>query len=44
MYMIMSRDQNAGRIHGVWMDNNTSEKVESLNIWQKIIQIKFLSE
>jgi len=26
-YMVMSRDQNAGRIHSVRMDNNTFERV-----------------
>jgi len=27
-YMVMSRDQNAGRIHSVWKDNSTFENVE----------------
>ena len=27
-YMVMSRDQNAGRIHSVWIDNSTFEGVE----------------
>ena len=27
-YMVMSRDQNAGRIHSVRIDNSTFEKVE----------------
>jgi len=27
-YMVMSRDQNAGRIHSVRMDNSTFERVE----------------
>ena len=27
-YMVMSRDQNAGWIHSVRMDNSTFEKVE----------------
>jgi len=27
-YMVMSRDQNAGRIHSVRIDNSTSERVE----------------
>jgi hypothetical protein len=27
-YMVMSRDQNAGRIHGVRMDKCTFENVE----------------
>ena len=26
-YMVMSRDQNAGRIHSVRMDNSTFERV-----------------
>ena len=26
--MVMSRDQNAGRIHSVWIDNSTFERVE----------------
>ena len=27
-YMVMSRDQNAGRIHSVSIDNSTFERVE----------------
>ena len=27
-YMVMSRDQNAGRIHSVRIDNSASERVE----------------
>ena len=27
-YMVMSRDQNAGRIHSVRIDNSTFERVE----------------
>jgi hypothetical protein len=27
-YMVMSRDQNAGRIHSVRMDNSTFKRVE----------------
>ena len=27
-YMVMSRDQNAGRIHSVRTDNSTFERVE----------------
>ena len=27
-YMVMSRDQNAGRIHSVGIDNSTFERVE----------------
>ena len=34
-YMVVSRDQNAGRIHGVRMDNSTFERVE---------QFKYLGE
>jgi len=26
--MVVSRDQNAGRIHSVWIDNSTFESVE----------------
>jgi len=26
--MVMSRDQNAGRIHRVWIDNSTFDGVE----------------
>jgi len=29
-YMVMSRDQNAGRIHSVRIDNSTFERVEQL--------------
>ena len=35
-YMVMSRDQNAGRIHSVRTDNSTYERVESLNIWEQL--------
>jgi len=35
-YMVMSRDQNAGRIDSVRMDNSTFERVESLNIWEQL--------
>ena len=27
-YKVMSRDQNAGRSHSVWIDNSSSERVE----------------
>jgi len=27
-YMVMSRDQNAGRNHSVWIDNSTFDRVE----------------
>ena len=30
MYMVMSRDQNAGRIHSVRIDNSTFERVEEV--------------
>ena len=32
-YMVMSRDQNAGRIHSVRMDNSTFESVEEFKIF-----------
>jgi hypothetical protein len=38
-YMVVSRDQNAGRIHSVRIDNSTFERVEgwkSLNIWEQL--------
>ena len=35
-YMVMSWDQNAGRIDSVRMDNSTFERVESLNIWEQL--------
>ena len=35
-YMVMSRDQNAGRIHSVRIDNIAFEKVKSLNIWEQL--------
>jgi len=36
-YMVMSRDQNAGRIHSVRMDNSTfSRGWKSLNIWEQL--------
>jgi len=41
-YMVMSRDQNAGRIHSVRMNNSTFERVESINIWEQLQQIKIL--
>ena len=31
-YMVMSRDQNAGRIHIVRIDNSTFEKLEELKL------------
>ena len=41
-YMIMSRDQNAGRIQSVRIDNSTFERVEGLNFGEKLEQIKIL--
>ena len=35
-YMVMSRDQNAGRIHSVRIDNNTFERVEEFKFWEQI--------
>ena len=35
-YMVMSRDQNAGRIQSVRMDNSTFERWKSLNIWEQL--------
>ena len=35
-YMVMSRDQNAGRIHSVRIDNNTFERVGELNISEQL--------
>ena len=35
-YMVMSRDQNAGRIQSVRIDNSTFERVKSLNIWEQL--------
>ena len=34
-YMVMSRDQNAGRIHNVRIDNSTFERVEEFKyfVW-----------
>jgi len=33
-YMVMSRDQNAGRIHSVWIDNSTFKRVEKFKYLQ----------
>jgi len=30
-YMVMSRDQNAGRSHSIKIDNSSFEKVEEFN-------------
>jgi len=32
-YMVVSRDQNAGRIHSVRMNNSTFERVEEFKYW-----------
>jgi len=41
-YMVMSRDQNAGRIHSVRIDNSTFEKVEEFKYFGTILTIKIL--
>ena len=35
-YMVMCRDQNAGRIYNVRIDNSTSRGWISLNIWEQL--------
>jgi len=35
-YMVMSRDQNAGRNHSVRTDNSSSRGCKSLNIWEQL--------
>ena len=36
-YMVMSRDQNAGRNHSVRIDTSTFERVEKfINIWEQL--------
>jgi len=35
-YVVMSRDQNAGRIQSVRIDNSTSRGWKGLNIWEQI--------
>ena len=35
-YMTVSRDQNAGRIHSMKLDNISIEKVKSSNIWEQL--------
>jgi hypothetical protein len=34
-YMVMSRDQNAGRRHSIKIDNRSSKGWKSSNIWEK---------
>ena len=36
-YMVMSRDQNAGRIHSVRTDNSTFQRVEEFKIVPKYL-------
>jgi len=36
-YMVMSRDQNAGRIHSVRTDNSTFVRVEEFYYWGTIL-------
>jgi len=33
-YMVVSRDQNSGRIHSMKIDNSSFERVEHSNIWE----------
>ena len=35
-YMVLSPDQNAGRIHSVRIDNSTSRGWKSSNIWGQL--------
>ena len=35
-YMNVSRDQNAGRIHSMKMDNSSIERVEEFKYWEQI--------
>ena len=35
-YMVMSRDQNAGRIHSVRTDNSTFDRVEKFKYWEQL--------
>ena len=41
-YMFMSRDQNAGRIHSMRMDNSSTERVEEFEYLGQLSQIKIL--
>jgi hypothetical protein len=44
-YMVMSRDQNAGRIHSVRMDNCTFERVEEFKYLGTILTTQnFIAE
>jgi len=40
--MVMSRDQNAGRIHSVRTDNSTFERVEEFKYLETTLKIKIL--
>ena len=35
-YVVMSRDQNAGRNHSVRIDNSTFERVEEFKFWEQL--------
>ena len=39
-YMVMSRDQNAGRIHSVGIDNSTFERVEEFKYLGTTLKIQ----
>ena len=41
-YMVMSRDQNAGRSQSVCIDNSTLERVEGFKYLGTTLQIKIL--
>ena len=40
MYMVMSRDQNAGQNHSVRIDNSTFERVEEFKYWGTTLTIQ----
>jgi len=42
-YRVMSRDQNAGRIASMKIDNSSLERVEEFKLWEQISRIKTLS-
>ena len=35
-YMVMSRDQNAGRTHSVKIDNSAFERVDEFKYWEQL--------
>ena len=35
-YMVMSRDQNAGRSHSIKIDNSSFERVENFKYWKQL--------